>query len=262
MSKCSDLDPLFAPYADGEAQPGDRISVESHLEKCPPCRERVAEQRAVHSAFATRRSALRVSASEGLRARCAAQARIARTNSVVPMPQPAARRRISRWVPLSLAATLLLAIAGAFIIGLNDNVEALAAQLTLDHVKCFQFAPERLNHTDATTASRHWAETQGWAIEIPDSSSSAGLELLGVRRCATTGSGRVAHVMYTWRGRPLSMFVVPRTIHDIPEQQEFVEKFGHEAVIWTGRDRTYVLLARARPSDLEPVVSYVRNYAR
>ena len=262
MSKCRDLDPLFAPYADGEAQPGDRVSVESHLEKCPPCRERVAEQRVVHSVLAARRPSLRVSASEGLYARCAAQAGTAGTGSVIPKSQPVVSRRISRWVPLSLAATLLLAIAGAFIIGLNDNVEALAAQLTLDHVKCFQFAPERLKHADAATASRDWAEKQGWAIEIPASSSSADLELLGVRRCATTSNGRVAHVMYTWRGQPLSMFVVPRTIHDIPEQQEFVEKFGHEAVIWTGRDRTYVLLARARPSELEPVVRYVRNFDR
>lgn len=262
MSKCRDLDPLFAPYADGEAQGGDRESVESHLEKCPPCRERVAEQHAIHTVLASHRPSLRVSASEGLRARCAAQASAGRTTSGIPKSQVVVRPRLSRWVPLSLAATLLLAVAGAFIIGLNDTVEALAAQLTIDHVKCFQFAPERLQHADALTAARDWAEKQGWAIDIPASSSTAGLELLGVRRCATTSSGRVAHVMYTWRGEPLSMFVVPRTMHDIPEQQEFVEKFGHEAVIWNGRDRTYVLLARAQPSELAPVVRYVRNLAR
>ena len=261
MSKCRDLDPLFAPYADGEAQPGDRVSVEAHLEKCPPCRERVEEQRTIHSVLATHRPTLRTGASEGLRARCAAHATTARPNPRISEPRPVVRPRISRWVPLSLAASLILAIAGAFIIGLNDNVEALAAQLTIDHVKCFQFAPERLKHTDATTASRDWAAKQGWAIEIPASSSSAGLELLGVRRCAMS-SGRVAHVLYKWQGQPLSMFVVPRTIHDIPGQQEFVEKFGHEAVIWTDHDRTYVLLARARPSELASVVGYVRANAR
>jgi len=261
MSKCRDLDPLFAPYADGEAQGGDRVSVESHLEKCPPCRERVAEQQAIHTVLASHRPSLRVSASEALRARCAAQASARSAPSVIPKSE-SVRPRLSRWVPLSLAATLLLAVAGAFIIGVNDTVEALAAQLTIDHVKCFQFAPERLQHTDATTAARDWAEKQGWAIDIPASSSTARLELLGVRRCATTTNGRVAHVMYTWRGQPLSMFVVPRTFHDISEQQEFIEKFGHEAVIWNGRDRTYVLLARGQPSELAPVVHYVRNYAR
>ena len=72
-------------------------------------------------------------------------------------------------------------------------------------------------------------------------------------------SGRVAHVMYMWHGHPLSMFVVPRAINGVPERREFVEKFGHEAVIWSSRDRTYVLLARARPTELEPVVGYVQR---
>jgi anti-sigma factor RsiW len=165
-----------------------------------------------------------------------------------------------RWIPLSLAATLVLAVAGAFLFGLDNKVEALAAQLTLDHVTCFQLAPERLGHADAATASREWQARQGWAIEIPASSARDGLELLGIRRCSMS-SGRVAHVMYKWRGEPLSVFVVPRTLRPMPDQQELVEKFGHEAVMWTDRDRTYVVLARARPAELAPVVGYVRANA-
>src|SRR5690349_8894346 len=132
MSKCRDLDPLFAPYADGDVQAGDRVSVETHLEKCPPCRERVTEQQTVHSVLAARGSSLRACASDRLRARCAAQARLAGPDLVTPERRVAVRTRVSRWVPLSLAASLLLAIAGAFIIGLNDNVTAPAAQLTID----------------------------------------------------------------------------------------------------------------------------------
>jgi anti-sigma factor RsiW len=232
MSKCRDLDPLFAPYADGAVAPVDRGSVESHLDRCPPCRENVAEQRTVRAVVAACRPSLRTSAASRLAER--------------------------PWIPLSLAATLVIAVAAAFIIGVNDKVEAIAAQLTIDHVKCFQFAPERLKHTDAAAAAHQWAEKQGWTIDVPDSSASAGLELLGVRRCAMS-SGRVAHLMYRWHGQPLSMFVVPRTIRGIPDRQEFVEKFGHEAVIWSGKDRTYVLLAHARPTELAPIVGYVRQ---
>ena len=99
----------------------------------------------------------------------------------------------------------------------------------------------------------------GWPIQIPASSVSAELELLGIRRCSMS-SGRVAHVMYKWRGKPLSVFVVPRTIRRM--RQEIAEKFGHDAVMWTEGDRTYVVLARARPADLVPVVGYVRANAR
>jgi anti-sigma factor RsiW len=253
MSKCRELDPLFAPYADGDVATEERASVEAHLERCPPCRDRVAVQRTVRGAMVAHRSTLRPGASERLRERCAAQAR-----SATPRPSIASRITSPRWVPLSLAATLLLAIVGAFLFG--DNVEALAAQLTLDHVTCFQFAPERLRHADAAQAAHDWAEKQGWAIEIPASSSTSDLELLGIRRC-TMSSGRVAHVMYKWHGHPLSVFVVPHSLRPLLNQQEFVEKFGHEAVVWSGGDRTYVLLARARPAELAPVVGYVREHA-
>lgn len=256
MTKCRDLDPLFAPYADGEAMPGDRASVESHLDRCPPCRENVAEQRTIRAAVAACRPTLRTLAPHQLRARCAAHARTVRRRRFT------FTRVIQRpWIPASVAAALVIAVAAALIIGVNDKVEALTAQLTIDHVKCFQFAPERLKHSDAATAAHDWAERQGWAIEIPASSSSEGLELLGVRRCATS-NGRLAHVLYKWHGQPLSMFILPRSIRGVPDQRKFVENFGHEAVIWSGNDRTYVLLAHARSAELEPVLGYVRANAR
>src|SRR6185436_5700151 len=125
MSKCRDLDPLFAPYADGDVAPADRASVESHLDRCPPCRENVAEQRTVRAAVAACRPSLLASAPDELRARCAAQAQGA------PRRRSFAGRLADRpWIPLSLAATLVIAVAAAFIMGVNDKVEAIAAQLT------------------------------------------------------------------------------------------------------------------------------------
>lgn len=254
MSKCQDLEPLFASYVDDEAPPGDRASVDAHLDRCPPCRERLAGERAAREVLAARRSGLRVCASAHLRARCAAHAR-----QGTPRFLPGGLSR--RWVPLSLAATLLLAVAGVFIFGLSEPVEALAAQLTLDHVRCFQFAPERLAHVDPASAGRDWAAAQGWSLQVPASSPGTQLELLGVRRCLLSG-GRVAHVMYTWRGEPLSVFVVPRMVRTGPQRDEIVEKFGHEAIVWSAGERTYVVLARGSPSDLDPVVGYVKANAR
>jgi anti-sigma factor RsiW len=163
-------------------------------------------------------------------------------------------------VPLSLAATLLLAVAGAFMLGLNHEVEALAAQLTLDHVMCFQLAPERATQAEPAEAGRAWAAAQGWPLQVPPSSAGAQLQLLGVRRCFMSGR-RVAHVLYKWRGEPLSVFVVPNR-RRAGQGTEIVEKFGHETVVWSAGDRTYVVLARGRPSELESVAGYVRAHAR
>lgn len=255
MNKCQDLDPLFAPYVDGDVAPADRASIEAHLSRCPPCRDRVAEQRTVRDVLAARRPALRSCAPGDLRARCAAQAGASRVRRFV-----GSRAFVNRWVPLSVAATIVLAIAGVFLFSPNNRVEALATQLTVDHMTCFQFAPERLHHADATTAEHEWLARQRWGIHVPESSAANQLELLGVRRCGMA-SGRVAHILYKWRGEPLSVFVVPRTMKGtVP--QEPVDRLGHEAIIWSSRDRTYVILARGSSSDLQPVVAYLKARAQ
>ena len=251
MDKCRDLDPFFASYVDGEVAPADRASVEAHLSKCPPCRVRVAEQRTVRSVLAARRPALRTCASDDLHARCAAHAAGSRLRRFV-----GSRTFVTRWAPLSVAATIVLAVAGVFLFSPNDRVEALATQLTLDHMTCFQFAPERLQHSDTLTAEHQWLAKQRWGIHVPASSPANELELLGVRRCGV-GKGGVAHILYKWHGQPLSVFVVPRTLRGaLPDEP--VDTLGHEAIMWSDHDRTYVMLARGRPSELAPVVSYVK----
>jgi len=255
MSKCQDLDPLFAPYVDGDVAPADRASVEAHLAKCPPCRDRIAEQRTVRAVFEARRPALRASASGALHERCAAHAGARNVRRFLGGASFA-----RRWVPLSVAATIVLAVAGVFLFSPNDKVEALAIQLTVDHMTCFQFAPERLHHADAVTAEHEWLAKQRWDIRVPASSAANDLELLGVRRCGL-GNRRVAHILYKWHGQPLSVFVVPRTVRNTPLAEE-IDKFGHEAIMWSDHERTYVLLARARPSELAPVVGYVKAHAQ
>ena len=118
MSECRDLEPLLAPYVDGEAPPGDVATIEAHVQKCPPCRDRVEVQRVARDVLHTRREGLRACASEGLRHRCEAHARAGLQTR--PVGSSFARRT---WVPLSLAATLLLAVAGVFLFGLNDRVD-------------------------------------------------------------------------------------------------------------------------------------------
>lgn len=255
MSKCHDLEALFASYVDGEAAPGQHASVAAHLDRCPPCRDRVATERAARDMIVAARAELRVCASGELRARCAAQCvrtAVARTAFF--------RRAATSWLPLSLAATLVLAVAGVFLLGLNNSVEALTAELTLDHVKCFTVPPARVT-ADAAEAGRAWASAEGWALQVPASLPARQLELVCVRRCLTT-DGRMAHIMYKWRGEPLSVYVLPSSTGPRGPAQETIEKFGHEAVMWSGGDRTYVVLARARPDELAPVVEYVRARAR
>ena len=89
------------------------------------------------------------------------------------------------------------------------------------------------------------------AASAPDES----LRLRGVRRCAVT-DGRVAHLMYEWQGRPLSVYVLPA---DVVHGSAEVHRFGHDAVMWSQNGRTYVVLSKGeqRP-QLDRVLRYVK----
>ena len=245
--KCRELEETFTPYVDGEATAEQRAAVDSHLTVCPPCRERIAEERAARDVVHARRESVRCCASDGLRARCAAAS-----------GRGVGVRRFSRraLVPLSLAATLLLAVAGAFLYSLGNPVQALAASLAVDHVKCFELTPEE-RITDAPAAAKQWSDTRGWSIGVPPGDAAMALELVGVRRCISS-DGSAAHLMYRWRDEPLSVYIVPKTIPGVSGVQRIVEKLGHGAVIWSKDSRTYLVLTRRRHSDLDTVVAYIR----
>jgi anti-sigma factor RsiW len=261
MSKCQEIEPLLAAYVDGEVAPLERTSVHDHIERCPPCRTRVTGEGVARSVVIARRAALRGSASEQLHARCAAVCR----------PQEAPRARwtpssfVQRaWKPLAVAAAVVVAVASVLFVGLSDSVEGLAAQLALDHMKCFQVGAGTASIAapmDAAAAGQQWAATHGWSLDVPSTAPAVQLQLRSVRRCLTT-DGKVAHLMYSWKGAPLSVFVLPHVIRGASDVHQIVERLGREAVVWSRRGRTYVVLADGHPADLSPVLTYVQANAR
>ena len=244
---CRDLEERLTPYVDGEALPDARRETDVHLAKCPPCRERMEAERAAREVVHERRDALRAAAPRGLRERCAAHRRAGGRS------WSGARR----WVPLSLAASLLLAIGVVFALGLNDGVEALAAGLTLDHVKCFNISPRARTTPDVHAVEARWQSRQGWALTVPDTAPDENLELINVRRCLST-DGRVAHLMYLWHGKPLSVYVLPRVLG----RDRVMDSMGHETAIWSSNGRTYAVLVNGHPQDFDTIVGYVKTHAK
>jgi anti-sigma factor RsiW len=253
MADCRDLETLLAPYVDGEARPIDCAAVDAHLRNCPPCRDRAVQERAIREAMVKCREQLRSRASDTLRRRCEA----CRPS---PAVTPAATRVRRPWVPLSMAATLVLAVAGVFLWGLKGGSQALAAQLVVDHVKCFEFAPAPTIIPDAAALSREWAAVRGWSLKIPESTPSEELQLLEIRRCIST-RGLTAHVMYRWHGQPLSVYVLNSHDSRIGPVPQIVERLGEEAIMWSKGDRTYAVVTHGRATEIEHVAQYVRTRA-
>lgn len=257
--ECLACEPLLAAYVDGEVAARDQDRVTRHLEGCAVCRDWLARERAAREALRARRDTLRGCAPERLKARCAAYA--ARHAARTAGPAGSRRLRpaaIARWMPLSAAAALLLAVAAVFGLGITSKVEALALQATFDHITCTRFNVPNgpVNPLDIAAG---WQTKAGWPLRLPASSEPKGLQLRGVRRCAVT-EGRVAHLMYTWMGEPLSVYVLPkRTLRDTTE---FVRRFKHQSAMWSQSDRTYIIVTgRPRDGALDDVVSYVRAAA-
>jgi anti-sigma factor RsiW len=236
--RCRELEPLVVPFVDGEIAEADRAHVDDHLKACPPCRSRIDAERAAREVVIAARDRLRDTAPRALRERCAGLC--------------AARRHARRWVPLTLAAAASLFAALIWFGGTDAGTPVLAAQLTLDHVKCSKFNSRRVSGSPLQLAT-YWREQYGWPIRVP-ADFDADVHLSGVRRCGSS-DGSTAHIMYTHHGRPLSLFIA-RAGGRTPR---VLGMLGHEAVVWSSDDRTYVLVGNEARADMETLAALIRK---
>jgi anti-sigma factor RsiW len=253
---CDRIEPLVTPFVDGNLPDPDRRAVEEHLRQCPPCQSRVAAERRVHELIRERVPALKQTcAPDALHARCWQIARTAPQaadaaahRALAPAPPP---RRLA---PLALAASLVVVVGGAFVYQATDrSTRVLAVELTADHLKCFAMNRALGTHEGASTVESSMASGFDWRMHLPDDPSKAGLELVGSRPCLY-GEGKIAHIMYRHEGRPVSLFMLPKTART----DAIVEVLGHEAKIWCVGNRTFVLIAREPKTDVERMASFVQ----
>jgi anti-sigma factor RsiW len=256
MSNCRELEPLVTAWIDGVAAEADRQAVEGHLRVCPPCRTRAQSEAAVRALVRGRADGvLRGAAPPALRERCLARPDAGAADAARP---PIWRTVRAGALRLPLAAALVFALTGLFIYALTvASPTTLAAQLTLDHIKCFTITGDPHAPVRAEVVEAHLDERYGWAMDVPGDSPSERLRLVGSRRCLY-GEGTIAHVLYRHNGAPLSLFMLP----DKVRPAEIVEVLGHAAIIWPGENRTFVLVGSESRADMEIIAGYIRNMVK
>ncbi len=264
MKSCHDVDAIMTAYIDGESEPQETAAVDSHLAVCPPCRDRAMAEQAIRDVMRGRASRLGERASPALRARCVAatpESPTARQASTPPpglMTGPGIQssqgryRSVRGWVPLSMAATVLLAIGAVFFVGQDQKLEAaFAAQLAIDHDRCFQDLDPATAEIDEQRAERLLARDFGLDVTVPGESDD--FDVVDVRKCLYD-EGQMAHLLCEWRGERVSLFIVP----DRADREHDLEIVDHDAVIWSQNGNTYVLVTEKGPVELGPLTDYVR----
>jgi anti-sigma factor RsiW len=269
MSKCASIDPLVTPYVDGELPVALRTLVDEHLHRCPPCQSRVAAESAVRDLVRARKPGLTAPrASASLHTQCGELARRNGDGSAArwrPGVRPLSPvRAVSAWwdapwhlrmVPLALTTSLVLLVGGAFLyLATGYSARLLAAELCADHMTCFAANNVLGTHEAPAAVESSMLSAFGWRLHLPEQFDASGLTLVGARRCLY-GEGKVAHLMYRVQGRPVSIYMLPKSVR--PE--ELVEILGQEVAIWSVSDRTFVLITRGSRDEVVRMASFVKG---
>jgi len=266
---CRDVENLLPSYVDGMLTGGEPARAElgqailAHLETCDACRQLAHAQSVARTVLKARAAQLAPMAPPGLRTRIIANTadlesqdlRTSKPQDLVP-----GLAWSGRLTAFAAAAMVVLTLGAVLLpVATVRSTVLLAAQLALDHLKCFTIEGD----ADAPPIPAAQAEAMlkqefDFIVTVPASLEAEKLELLAVRRCLY-GDGRAAHLLYRLDGQPVSLFIIPGLTRPAAE----LSLFGHDQVVWTKGDRTYMLIARGGSRNaLARVASYVQNEAK
>ena len=252
---CSALDALVTPYVDGQLPAADAAAVVEHASVCPPCRARISVERAVRELMRTHQRELQKPAPSTLHARCA---QLASARRATPAPVVSRAPLVSRLAPFALAALLVLIVGGAFLYRMTQiSTRVMAAELTADHLKCAVVNSIAGTAQASAVVESSMSSRFGWQAQLPEHPEAAGLELIGARPCLY-GVGSVAHIMYRHQGTTVSVFMLPGS----HRADEHLGLLGHQAVVWSIGDRTFVVIARKSREELDRIASFIHDRLR
>jgi anti-sigma factor RsiW len=250
---CQEIQPLLAAWVDGCAADAERHEVERHLRDCPACQRAVEAQQAVRRLLAVHGRSAAAPAPPGLATRIAATLEA----EAAPVLVPGWRFRLSAFAAAALVVLALGAVAVPYVTGRSTVV--LAAQMALDHLKCFLIEPH--DHGEAVTveeAERVLKHDHGVDLDLPRTVGLPDTRLVAVRRCLY-GEGHATHLLYTLGNQPVSLFIFP----GLERAAADVSLLGQAEVSWSQDGRTYLLVgASAMGHQLHEMASNLRDGAQ
>jgi anti-sigma factor RsiW len=159
------------------------------------------------------------------------------------------------------AAALFVIVAGGITLPIvsGRSTILLAAQLALDHLKCFTIEGDGTAKTmSPAEAQAELQQEYGWSLRVSPGRGEDGLRLVGVRRCLY-GDGRAAHLTYRAGDQPVSLFIIPGLSR--PPQE--LSLLGHDQIVWNEGGNTFMLIGRSGGHQLlQRVASQLSDRAK
>jgi anti-sigma factor RsiW len=246
MNECRQIESMLPPYVDGNAGPEAAARIDAHLSGCSDCRDRVAAERAARAVLRAKAPSLATPAPPGLRTRLTSLLRAEST--------PALGWR-GRLTAFAAAAAAVMVMAVALELASPRSNVLFAAQLAIDHVRCFIVELRSTEQADPAALRRLYADAYGWSVDIPDSNHDAAIRLVAARRCPFW-VGNHAHLLYRSGDRNVSLYITQGD--DRP--REDVSVLGHAERIWTAHGNSYAVVARdVPPADLARIAEYLER---
>ena len=246
MNECRRIESLLPPYVDGEASSAAAAEVEAHLGACAACRDEVAAGRTAREVVRARAAELRGIAPPGLRTRVVASLRTS--------PAPSLGW-VGRAAAFAAAAVSMLALVTALEFVPAPNNVLFAAQLAIDHVRCFIVHLGSIDGPAHADVQQEFRDRYGWAVEVPSGNDELGLTLVAARRCPFW-LGSHAHLLYRNGERDLSLYVTSGETRPA----ETLSVLGHVERIWTANGQVYALVSRGVPADdFDRIAAYLER---
>jgi anti-sigma factor RsiW len=231
---------------DGEASPEVVSEVDRHLTTFAACRDAVAAGRAARAVVRARAAELRIAAPPGLRTRIVA--------AMAPEPAPALGW-LGRAAAFAAAAVVVLGVLTALEFVPAPSNAIFAAQLAVDHVRCFIVHLGTIDGASPADVQRQFQERYGWGVDVPATNEDLGLTLVAARRCPFW-LGSHAHLLYRQGGRELSLYVTPGETRP----GETLGVLGHVERIWNANGQVYALVSSgSADADFDRISAYLQH---
>ena len=230
---CQTAQEFIHAYVDGELDLARTLEVEQHMQECQVCASAYRNQTALRSSF--KDASLYYSAPRKLEKRIRSGLR-REANSEV------SRRSFGwRWLPIGVAATLVLLMALAIwrtLPGIRPPDELLAQEIVSNHVRSLQLESHR---TDVISSDQHtvkpWFDGKlDFAPPVKDFSSQ-GFPLIG-GRLEYLNNRAVAALIYQRQKHYINLYIWPAEQSNAASEVA-TKRLGYNLLHWTNSGMSY-----------------------